>query len=133
MPRLRLVDDGYPFKKIMQGSKWIGRVYKNAQGTYTGQIGKNASRHEATAATPAEAFSEVAARYFGQPNAAALHARNQEVARRNRAARGERRSFVDDFLRRLDLNMHRPVRAEQQAQSEESGEDDFVPPVGRRH
>jgi hypothetical protein len=79
MPRLRLVDDGYPFKKIMQGSKWIGRVYKNAQGLWVGQIGKNASRIEVTAASPAEAFNEVAARFFGQPNAAALAAHNSAV------------------------------------------------------
>lgn len=107
MPRLRLVDDGYPFKKIMQGSKWIGRVYKNAQGTWTGQIGKNASRYEVTAATDREAFMEVGARYLGQPNAAALHAHNSAVRssiRQRRATYRNADELLRDLLRRITGN-----------------------------
>jgi hypothetical protein len=120
MPRLRMQDVGMPYKKIMKGSKWIGRVYKNAQGTWTGQIGKNASRIEVTAATDREAFVEVAARYFGHPNAMALAAHNSTVRSANRQRRitnpqgalsdllrrlrSDPQSNPDSFLRRLDAS-----------------------------
>ena len=149
MARLRMVDEGYPFKKIMQGSKWIGRVYKNAAGTWVGQIGKNASRVEAIGATPLEAFMEVGARFFGQANAAALAAHNSAVRSHNRQRRAQGRSLIDDFLRRLDdvrvargraydnrTEVARVARdAEQEVNRLEEGlaEDDFVPPRGRQH
>jgi hypothetical protein len=132
MPRLKMVDAGLPYKKIMQGSKWVGRVYKNAQGTYTGQIGKAPNRIEVTAATEREAFSEVAARHFGMANAAALAQHNAEVRAHNRAVRPPRRRGRSAFDQMLDMlgSMPRsaPLSAEEETQREimERGEDEFV-------
>lgn len=153
MPRLKMIDVGLPYKKIMQGSKWVGRVYKNAQGTYTGQIGKPPNRIEVTAANERMAFAEVAARFFGQPSAAALAAHNREVRSHNRALRAPLRRSRDDFMLReiervLGLrpgsaraaNVGTPggeralrISDEQAAEGEarriEMGEDDFMPAV----
>jgi hypothetical protein len=38
MSRYRLRDDGYPFRKIMDGKTWIGRVDTNADGSFTAGI-----------------------------------------------------------------------------------------------
>jgi hypothetical protein len=133
MPRLRLADVGLPYKKIMQGSKWIGRVYKNAQGTYTGQIGKAPNRIEATATTERKAFAEIAARHFGMENAEALRQHNREV----RSVRRQRRAASGDILSQLErvLGQHvRPApRVDLGLPSEpERGEDDFQPPREQR-
>ena len=66
MARLTLKDDGYTFKKIFQGRKWIGRVWKNAEGQYVGKIGKTESKPQPTERA---AFEAVGAAYFGYASA----------------------------------------------------------------
>ena len=68
-----LRDHGLPFKKIMHGKKWVGRVCRHGDGGYLGIIGKESVR----AATEREAFEEIAARAMGYHSAAALHASNR--------------------------------------------------------
>jgi hypothetical protein len=38
MSRYKLRDDGYPFRKIMDGKKWVGRVDENADGSFIGRV-----------------------------------------------------------------------------------------------
>lgn len=86
--RYRLVDHGYPFKKIMCGRQWVGRVFRHADGTWRGMIGK---AELSQGATPTDAFREAVARHLGFASSAALSHRNAAVlyARRQRAARGD--------------------------------------------
>lgn len=86
--RYRLVDHGYPFKKIMCGRQWVGRVFRHADGTWRGMIGR---AELSLGATPTDAFSEAVARHLGYASSAALKRRNAAVlyARRQRAVRGD--------------------------------------------
>lgn len=56
MSTIRLVNCDMPYKNIMQGSKRIGRVYKNDSGDFTATIGHGPNAFEATASTEHEAF-----------------------------------------------------------------------------
>ncbi len=71
----RLVDHGYPFKKIMRGREWVGRVCRHAEGGFLGIIGKDSLR----APSEVEAFEEIVARAMGFSCAAALRAKNARV------------------------------------------------------
>lgn len=92
MPRVRLVNVDMPYKKIMQGRKWIGRTWKGVDGYYARVSGATSpSRIEVGPYhTERQAFDEVAARHFGQTDAAALRAHNAEVRASNRVVRGRR-------------------------------------------
>jgi hypothetical protein len=62
MPRYRLKDDGYPsYQKIMRGKDWVGRVNKNADGSFTGIIG----RVEAPGTSWVDAMHQVVAKVEG--------------------------------------------------------------------
>jgi hypothetical protein len=62
----KLRDDGYPtFKKIVNGTKWVGRVSQTASG-FLARIGD----HEAEALTEIAALREVAAKVSREPIAA---------------------------------------------------------------
>lgn len=94
MTTYRMVDHGFPYKKIMCGRKWVGRVCVHAEGGYLGIIGKDNVR----AATESAAFEEVAARALGYPSAAALLARNSAVRARKRAGRQALDALGQAFL-----------------------------------
>ena len=66
--RLTLKDHGYPYYKIMDGKRWIGRTYRAADGTFTCVIGKRVVY--AGAASHEQAFEEGGARYMGFASAA---------------------------------------------------------------
>jgi uncharacterized protein with ACT and thioredoxin-like domain len=95
----RLVDHGYPFKKIMNGKHWVGRVYRHADtGRYHGKINaKVGGGFEVEAATEAAAFNEVVSRVFGFTSAAEMDAHNAAVRAKNRGHRAE----VKDLANRL--------------------------------
>lgn len=60
--RYRLKDDGYPtFKKIYLGREQVGRVVQNADGSFTGRIGKI----EVQAQTDIDALQQVVAEVEG--------------------------------------------------------------------
>lgn len=81
--RLRLRDDGYEFKKIMSGKKWIGRVSPHKDGKrWIGTIGQITVQKP----TELEAFQEVAALFMGYESAADLKARNSKVRSQRRTA-----------------------------------------------
>ena len=91
-----LKDDGYSFKKIMHGKKWVGRVVKHATDpVYLGIIGK------ITVRMPSEtgAFREVAARAMGFNSVDALLQKNAEVRVENRQIRAEAKIVVGEMLR----------------------------------
>ena len=93
--RLRLVDHGYSFKKIVSGKKWIGRVYfNNNDSLFYGKIGD----HVVSAKTEIGAFNEVTARAFGFSSAGELDARNARVRANNRIARARANKLVNDLL-----------------------------------
>lgn len=95
MTSYRLVNDGYSFKKIVSGRKWVGRVVKHAtEPRYLGIIGK------ITVSAPTEraAFDEVCARALGFANLAALNAHNTRTAAANRAGRADARYVVGEML-----------------------------------
>jgi hypothetical protein len=76
--RLILVDHGYPFKKIMKGRDWIGRVAKMGDGSgYLGVIGKLSVKMP----TERQAFEEVGAQYMGHRSADTLHRHNRDARR----------------------------------------------------
>jgi hypothetical protein len=95
--RLTLKDDGYPFKKIMRGKTWIGRVVRmgDGSGRYLGRIGG----HEFTASTELDAFEGVAARFMGFDSAGDLRQQNAIVRQRNRASRQAGKWAAEEALR----------------------------------
>lgn len=93
MARYVLKDDGYAFKKICSGRKWIGRVWKNIEGTYTGKIGKT----ERSGASEHAAFDAVVSAHLGYGSVEDLNAHNSVV----RAANRRRKSEVDAMARRM--------------------------------
>lgn len=105
--RITLKDDGFTYKKIMHGRKWIGRVVRTADGRYFGRIGKT----EAYGATELQAFQEVGARYFGRSSAADLAEANAQVRQDRRdqqvrilpakqaLQRGDFKSFFEELDR----------------------------------
>jgi hypothetical protein len=93
---MNLVDDGYRFKKIMDGRKWVGRVTRHAsEPVYLGTIGKLTVR----AATEREAFEEVVAQHWGYANAAELKRRNSAIRARNSVRRAESRAIANQMVR----------------------------------
>lgn len=106
MSNYRLVDHGYPFKKIMHGKKWVGRVYQHADGTWHGAISKvDLSK----ASSPVKAFEQAVARHLGYNDVDELKARNRSVraANRQRSARGRQlaREYMGakTFEERMDV------------------------------
>jgi hypothetical protein len=100
--RLTLVDHGYPFKKIMKGKDWVGRVVKMGDGTgYLGII----KPHEYKAATEQEAFEEVGARYMGHESYAALRNKNRAVRSFRRAAN----QAGDYAIQQMERNNFEPL------------------------
>ena len=81
--RLTLKDHGYPYYKIMDGKRWIGRTYRAADGTFTCVIGKRVVY--AGAASHEQAFEEGGARYMGFASAAEYRER-AAAAKLHRAA-----------------------------------------------
>ena len=61
--RLTLKDEGYPYKKVMQGRKWIGRVYKTADELWACDIYRR--RVFTGASTALQAFQEGGAKHMG--------------------------------------------------------------------
>jgi hypothetical protein len=94
--RYTLKSDGYAtFKKITQGRKWVGRVYKNVEGTYTGKIGAT----ERTGGSELAAFESVVAAQLGYDSVAELDAHNRSVRAANKQRRNEVRAVADRVLR----------------------------------
>ena len=91
----RLVDHGYPFKKIMHGKSWIGRVGRHLNGGYLGTIGNLTVQ----GTSERDAFEQVVAKHLGFPNAAALHLKNRAVRAQKRAVRNHGRYVADQMLR----------------------------------
>ena len=94
--RLTLKNHGYPYLKIMDGKRWIGRTYRAADGKYACVIGKRvlyegASSHE-------QAFAEGAARWLGYDSAAALTAANAATRQRNADARDRARAAAQQYM-----------------------------------
>lgn len=83
----RLKDDGYAFKKIMQGRKWVGRVYQTADGKWSADI--NRQTYASGYATAKEAFYEGAARRMGFESHDHLREQNSLVRRANKLRRQE--------------------------------------------
>lgn len=95
MSKFTLRDDGYSFKKIMQGKAWIGRVLRHSvEPRYLGIIGKLT----VTAPTEREAFEEVVARHCGHVDAEAMRLRNRAVRVSNRQARAHGRDLARRFM-----------------------------------
>lgn len=96
MSRIRLVDHGFPFKKIMEGKKWIGRVFRMGDGSgYVGKIGDL----QVTRPTEIEAFDEVGARYLGHASAAALRSSNRRVRQARRVVNAAADYAIDEMMR----------------------------------
>ena len=87
MGAYRLRDDGYPFKKIMHGKKWVGRVIHHADGSYRGYINKI---ELSTATTCVGAFESAVAKHLGYDSVESLDDNNRQVraVRKVRQQRG---------------------------------------------
>lgn len=96
---MRLVDQGFVYKTILDGRKIAGRVVKceNVEGAprYLGVIG----RLSVAAATERDAFEEVVAQHLGFENAAALHIHNARIRAKTRAQKKHARFVVGEMLR----------------------------------
>lgn len=94
--RYTLKNDGYDtFKKIIVGRKWVGRVWKNAEGQYVGKIGAT----ERTGLTERAAFDSVVAADLGFDSVEALDERNRAVRAANRQRGNEVRAIADRMIR----------------------------------
>lgn len=94
--RLTLKDDGFPYLKVMEGRKWIGRVFKNANGTWDCIINKQFYFRNAPTANAA--FKEGGARFMGHASAEALSRHNANVATKNKAARQRVRGIAAGMM-----------------------------------
>lgn len=94
--RYVLRTDGYAtFKKITRGKKWVGRVYKNADGQYVGKIG----HVEFVAATEHAAFEGVVSKNLGYEDVDALRQHNSAVRHSNRVARERANVAFNDMMK----------------------------------
>jgi hypothetical protein len=91
-----LRDEGFPFKKIYNGRKWVGRVCRHGDGGFLGII-KGVG--EVRASSEKTAFEEIASKAMGYSSAAALKSSNAQARRRNQAVRHEARAVADQWLR----------------------------------
>jgi len=94
--RLTLKDEGYPYKKVMQGRKWIGRVYKTADGLWACDIYRR--RVFTGASTALQAFQEGAAKHMGFEDCSTLQDHNRIMNRRNREQKAMGRALAQDML-----------------------------------
>jgi hypothetical protein len=97
MTTYRMTDDGYPFKKIMQGRKWVGRVVKHASGGFLATINRKPPI-TAQGATEADAFKAAAAKALGYDSPEQVYAHNAAVRHRNKVQRAYARYAVDQAL-----------------------------------
>jgi hypothetical protein len=95
MARYRLIDVGFPYKKIMNGRKWVGRVYQHADGHWICAINK---QDMAKGKTPNEAFRDGVAKHLGFKNVTELETVNRETARRNREHKADARQAFNRFM-----------------------------------
>lgn len=93
--RYVLKNMGYPWKTIHQGRKTVGKVTRNAEGTFDAVIGS----HVANSRTEEGAFRMVAAKALGFESLTALQQHNAEVRASNRARRSQSNSILRDLLR----------------------------------
>jgi len=101
MTTYRLVDRGYPFKKIMTGKAWVGRVVRHASGShYLARIKvADDPAIEFTAPTEIEAFEGAVARLVGYESAADLKASNRVARAINRERNARTRHVVNEMMR----------------------------------
>jgi hypothetical protein len=93
---MRLVDQGFPYKTILNGRRIAGRVVKHAsEPCYVGIIG----RLTVKAPSEREAFEEVVAQHLGFASAAELFIHNARVRAKNRAQKRHARYVVGEMLR----------------------------------
>lgn len=94
--RFTLKDDGYSFKKIMQGRKWVGRVWFNKlDNMYTGKIGQTEHRDVSWVT----AFEGAVAKHLGHEDVVALKMHNANVRAANRAAKQHAQYAMDQIMR----------------------------------
>lgn len=92
--RYTLKDEGFPYKKIYHGRKWVGRVWFNQiDKMYTGKIGQTEHR-DVTALT---AFEGVVSRHLGYEDVVALKMHNQEVKAANRASKARAQHAFNEY------------------------------------
>lgn len=99
MSGYRLIDVGYPYKKIMHGRKWVGRTIKCADGRWLARI--NNSRGPATevyGSSEVEVFEEAVARQFGYNNAGELHSHNAKVRAVNKVKKQRAQILAHRFM-----------------------------------
>ena len=92
---LRRPEGTTTFWKITRGRKWIGRVYRHADGHYVGKIGDREER----GATPEAAFENVGARFLGHASPEALRASNRIVRQKRAVVRQRARIALDEMRR----------------------------------
>lgn len=93
--RYTLKDVGLPYKKIMTGRSWVGRVAKCADGRFLGVIGQD----KIYESTETKAFEAVVSRALGYESADALRAHNSRVRSAKRAQRQTADAVVNEMLR----------------------------------
>jgi hypothetical protein len=93
-----LKDDGYPFKKIMAGKKWIGRVAQRVDNkTYIGVIGKSVTVQGCK--TEREAFEKAVSKHCGYDSPDELRDANRARTYLRRKRASEARYAVEEVLR----------------------------------
>lgn len=93
--RLVLKDDGYSFKKIMHGKKWVGRVVKTADGRYYARIGKHV---EAYANDELSAFRAAGSKALGFENVEHLRAHNSAMRQQRKASRIRAANAINELF-----------------------------------
>jgi hypothetical protein len=95
MSRYTLKDDGLPYKKIMQGRKWVGRVWKDAEGMFVGKIGRTEHRDVSVLT----AFEGAVAEHLGYADVVALKMHNAEVRAANKLHKQQAQYAAQEMLR----------------------------------
>lgn len=99
--RYTLRDSGYPYKSICRGRKQVGRVWKNAEGTFTGKIGAT----ERTGTSFEEAFRNTAAVALGFDTVADVRQHNANVRAKNKVRRARANAELAQVLGPDIMNM----------------------------
>lgn len=85
-----------PYSKIVQGKKWVGRVYPKADGTYGAVL--NGNPLHVTADTRLAAFELIVARHFGFNSVEDLRDNNRAVRAANRMRNAHAKALVNQFF-----------------------------------
>lgn len=83
------------FTRIVAGKRWIGRIWKNVDGTFSAKIGEHLVLNESTHNS---AFNEIAARHFGFKSYDDFHHAKVKAQRVNKQTKQHAKFVVNEMF-----------------------------------